>query len=69
MKCIECVYGILNNCPTHGSRNNAACLTIQKYWVDVDHDELKAQIEAIYQEEIKLAERGRKMRLALIAEE
>ena len=51
MRCFECFYSIFGHCPTGGS-HNAACMTVQKRYMDMDPKELKKITEKEYKEEL-----------------
>lgn len=51
LRCFECFYSIFGHCPTNGS-HNAACLTMQKRYMDMDPKELKKITEKEYKEEL-----------------
>lgn len=50
MKCFECFYSQFGRCPVGGSRNSAACLTLQKSYFDMSKSELIEATEHEYKE-------------------
>lgn len=48
MRCFECFYSMFGKCPVNGSRNNAACLKLQKSYFDMSRKELEQVTEELY---------------------
>ena len=53
LRCYECFYSMFGKCPVDGHRNNAACLTMQKSYFDMDRKELEEVTEAAYKKALQ----------------
>ena len=65
MRCWECFYSMFGKCPTNGSRN-AACLTLQKSYLDMPKKELIEVTEADYKHSLQMAAKMYNARMAMI---
>ena len=52
LSCFECFYSMFGRCPVDGHKGNAACLTLQKSYFDMDTKELKRVTEKLYKDEL-----------------
>lgn len=67
MKCFECFYSMFGKCPVNGSRNNAACLQLQKSYFDMSRKELEEITEEEYKKALHNAAQMYHVRMDYIA--
>ena len=55
LSCFECFYSMFGRCPVDGHKGNAACLTLQKSYFNMQSKELRKVTEKLYKEDLMKA--------------
>ena len=66
LKCWECFYSMFGKCPAGGSRNNAACLTMRKSYMEMPKKMLIETAEAEYKDSLTRAAKMYNARMSMI---